>query len=201
MVNPAFEEEWPEELHPLGYLFLHPPSDEYGSPGLTFEKEQIDALGKHLENIFGMQLLSQVPQPSKHTLTINVALGPDSHPVGEPYEYIIEGVDRTAVRIPPGSLPPGLSLVGDRITGTPTQSGIWDVAIHVGPLVHYQRPLNEGPIGPFNPGRWVDIDKPLETPEPTVELPSIKKAARDAIRAKLDQLDAEEAAAESEDTE
>ena len=194
MANPAFPYELPDEIHPLGYLFLHPPCDEHGSSGLVFEKEQINALGKFFEDVFGLPLLSQIPEPVKHTLTINIALGPDSHPVGEPYEYVIDGADRTAVRIPPGSLPPGLALVGDRITGTPTQSGIWDIAIHVGPLVQYQRPVNDGPLGPFNPGRWVDIDTPLQTLAPEID-----KAARDAIRAKLDEMDAQDALTASEE--
>lgn len=187
--HPAFPHDWPAHLHPLGWVFLHPPSDKVGSPGIAFEDYQIDALAKHVFDDLGAKL--SFAEPRKETLTISVGLTTEDLIVGHPYEHVIDGANNTAVRIS-GSLPPGLALVGDRITGAPTQPGLWEIDIHVGPLVHYQRPLNVGPLGTYNRGLWVDIDTPLQEPEP-----EITREQRDAIRAKLDELDAAEAAREA----
>ncbi|MBM4525187.1 hypothetical protein GS462_11270 [Rhodococcus hoagii] len=187
--HPAFPHDWPETMHPLGWIFLHPPSDDVGSAGIAFEDYQINALAKHVFDDLGAKL--SFIEPRKETLEISVGLTTEDLIVGHPYEYVIEGANETAVRLS-GALPPGLALVGDRITGAPTQPGLWSIEIHVGPLVHYQRPLNDGPLGTYNRGLWVDIDTPLQELEP-----ELSKEQRDAIRAKLDELDAADAAREA----
>lgn len=198
--HPAFpHDEWPANMHPMGWVFLHPPSDKFGSPGIAFEDYQIDALAKHVFDDLGAKL--HFVEPRKETVEISVGLTTEDLIVGHPYEYVIDGANDTAVRVS-GALPPGLALVGDRITGAPTQPGIWTIEIHVGPLVHYQRPLNDGPLGTYNRGQWVDIDTPLQAPPVDLELSdldltAVPKDQRDELRALLDAADAADAAREA----
>lgn len=189
--HPAFPHDWPDDMHPMGWVFLHPPSDTLGSPGIGFEADQINGLAKFVFDDLGAKLY--VVEPRTYRLEISVGITGEDHPIGQPYEHIIEGADHTAVKIASGSLPPDLKIVGGRIVGTPMQSGIWLVDIHVGPLLHYQPPLNDGPIGTYNRGRWVDINKELEYPDH-----GLTKEMRDELRAKLDELDAQEAEAETD---
>ncbi|EOM77278.1 hypothetical protein DW322_00965 [Rhodococcus rhodnii] len=188
--HPAFPHEWPADMHPLGWVFLHPPSDAYGSAGIAFEAAQINTLAKHIFDDLGAKLF--LPDPHSYTLTISINLTDDDPRVGEPYEHIIDGADRTAVRVNASELPPGLRVEAGAITGTPTQSGVWLVDITVGPRVHYQRPLNDGPLGTHNRGRWVPWDTPLEEPPAQVDLADATAEQRAMLRARLDELDAAE---------
>jgi len=200
--HPAFPYAWPESMHPYSFIFLHPPFDENGSAGVSFETPQLNSLGKFLEDL-GVKL----PNIAPRSITLRIRIveqlsgAEDEYLLDQPLTIPVPDADKTAWRIVTGSrVPPGLGLDkhGGLIVGRPSQSGSWIVRIHVGPLVHYQPPL-VGEIGPNNLGQWVDIDKPIErqirTPElddlPLEDLPEqeIEKvrtalARYDAMRAK-----------------
>lgn len=147
----AFPHDWPADRHPLGFVFLHP---DLNGARVSFEGEDIDALARHVFDDLGAVLPTDPPR--RHDLRITVR--PDQ--VGQPMRIDVEGPAERPGRVIRGALPPGLDVVPGAVEGVPTQSGVWLVTVRTGPQVHYQPPA-EGPIGTYNPGTWIDIDKPL----------------------------------------
>lgn len=195
MVHPAFPHEWPtvtesgDRIHPMGFVFLHIPSEGRGTPGLTFDLKQINSFCQHVFDDLGAVLPNVEPRSETIRLTV------DRDQVGEDFVHTVDA-DGAPVRVVRGSLPPGLTLTRGVISGQPERSGRWQIDVQIGPQVHYQQPL-VGPIGPHNRGRWVDIRTPLE--ESTVEqtIRDLPPEEIEKIRTGLAAYDAE-VAAESE---
>jgi len=190
VAHPAFQYEWPSDMHPLGFVFLHPPFDEVRST-CTFDGKQIDALAKHVFDDLGAVL------PEFESRQTSITLDVERAGVGEDYDRSVDGVKMTIevtapIRIVGGMLPPGLALVDGRIIGKPEQSGRWQVDLQIGPQYHYQGPLNDGPVGSYNRGSWVDIRTPIQFPTAAASLRDLDEDQIAALRAGLAELDEEQ---------
>lgn len=197
MTHPAFPHDWPthteggDPIHPMGFVFLHPPTEGRGSAGVTFDVKQINSLCQFLFDDLGCTLPSTPPRSETITLTV------EPSKVGKDFTRTVD-ITGAPVRVTRGSLPPGLALAAGVITGQPERSGRWLIECQIGPQVHYQRPMNAGPIGPHNRGRWVDIRTPLEDPPVAKALRDLDPEEIEKIRAGLAEYDAEQTAANEE---
>ncbi|EME14814.1 hypothetical protein [Rhodococcus triatomae] len=185
MTHPAFPyDDWPADMHPMAWVFLHPPTDvEAGSMPINLNAQLMNAFAKHLFDDLGATLPATEPRTEELTITIT------KKDVGQVFDKLID--DTAPVHVIRGALPPGLVLSHGRISGTALQTSVSMLTLQIGPQVHYQRSLNGGPLSNHNPGRWVDIRKPLEAP-PT--LPTLADLGSDEANA-LRNLSDEQAAA------
>ena len=189
MPHSAFQYEWPPNMHPNGFVFLHPPFDEVRST-CTFDDKQIDALAKHVFDDLGAVLPEF--ESRQQSITIDVEREKVGEPFDEPVANVTMTIEVTApIRILGGSLPPGLALVNGRIVGTPAQTGRWKIDLQVGPQYHYQGPLNDGPIGSYNRGSWVDIRTPITFPTAASSLQDLEEDQLESLRTGLAEIDPE----------
>lgn len=157
--------------------------------GIRLDGDVLQAIAEHLDQVGFIHLGEE--QIRLEDITINVGL-PDkeAHVVTEPgqhVEWTIPDGWRSHCRVA-GSLPPGIDIVGDKITGTCAMPGIWTVTIIIGPAIKFDSLGNGG--APLEDGEWIDVDQPRQVPVRAASGVSLSGLCREELEDVIAQAEA-----------
>lgn len=131
--------------------------------GLAFDEDVIDLLADHIDKV-GFVHLGEDHTSHEVRFVIGLPADQDTDIVAAPGEHLVWVVPegwRSHCRVV-GSLPPGVGLVGDVVSGVCPTPGVWPVTVIVGPALKFDALGHGG--APHEPGAWVPVENELTPP-------------------------------------